>query len=120
MTGIPQHSIEDAMKAASKMLTMGPEHVIITLGSKGCVLASKGELVEHIVPVKKVAAVDTTGADDCFCGSLAYFIAQGKLSMREAVAKSSAISALSTQKVGAQSSYLTREEILREYPYIFE
>ncbi|KIH64000.1 putative ribokinase [Ancylostoma duodenale] len=119
VTGIPQESFEDAKNAAAQMLTMGPEHVIITLGAKGCILASKDELIEHI-PVKKVTAVDTTGAGDCFCGSLAYFIGQGKFSMRDAVAKSAAIATLSVLKQGTQSSYRTREEILCEYPYIFD
>ncbi|KAL6735268.1 hypothetical protein Aduo_005725 [Ancylostoma duodenale] len=35
VTGIPQESFEDAKNAAAQMLTMGPEHVIITLGAKG-------------------------------------------------------------------------------------
>ncbi|VDP05311.1 unnamed protein product [Heligmosomoides polygyrus] len=35
LTGIPQGTLEDAKKAASEMLTMGPEHAIITLGQKG-------------------------------------------------------------------------------------
>ncbi|EYC05477.1 hypothetical protein Y032_0082g1605 [Ancylostoma ceylanicum] len=115
VTGIPQHSLDDAKKAAAQMLTMGPEHVIITLGGKGCILASKGQPVEHI-PVEKVTAVDTTGAGDCFCGSLAYFIVQGKLSMREAVVRSAGIAALSVQRQGTQSSYWTREQIQREHP----
>ncbi|RCN42670.1 ribokinase [Ancylostoma caninum] len=115
VTGVPQHSLDDAKKAASQMLTMGPEHVIITLGGKGCILASKGQPIEHI-PVTKVTAVDTTGAGDCFCGSLAYFIVQGKLSMKEAVVRSAAIAALSVQRKGTQSSYWTREEIQREHP----
>ncbi|EPB73905.1 ribokinase [Ancylostoma ceylanicum] len=115
VTGIPQHSLDDAKKAAAQMLTMGPEHVIITLGGKGCILASKGQPIEHI-PVKKVTAVDTTGAGDCFCGSLAYFIVQGKHSMREAVVRAAGIAALSVQRKGTQSSYWTREEIQREHP----
>ncbi|RCN42065.1 ribokinase [Ancylostoma caninum] len=115
VTGVPQHTLDDAKKGAAQTLTMGPEHVIITLGAKGCILASKGQPVEHI-PVKKVTAVDTTGAGDCFCGSLAYFIVQGKLSMREAVVRSAGIAALSVQRKGTQSSYWTREEIQREHP----
>ncbi|RCN42067.1 putative ribokinase [Ancylostoma caninum] len=81
----------------------------------GCILASKGQPIEHI-PVTKVTAVDTTGAGDCFCGSLAYFIVQEKLSMKEAVVRSAAIAALSVQRKGTQSSYWTREEIQREHP----
>ncbi|ETN81103.1 hypothetical protein RB195_017655 [Necator americanus] len=119
VTGISQNSLDDAKKAAAKMLTMGPEHVIITLGAKGCVLASKGHDFQHI-PVKKVTAVDTTGAGDCFCGSLAYFLVEGKHSMREAVVKSAGIAALSVQRKGTQSSYWKREEIEREHPDLLE
>ncbi|KIH63302.1 putative ribokinase [Ancylostoma duodenale] len=103
VTGIAQHSLDDAKKAASQMLTMGPEHVIITLGGKGCILASKSQPIEHI-PVNKVTAVDTTG----------------KLSMKEAVVRSAAIAALSVQRKGTQSSYWTREEIQREHPDLLE
>ncbi|KHJ87336.1 hypothetical protein OESDEN_12895 [Oesophagostomum dentatum] len=81
----------------------------------GCILASKGQPIEHI-PVPKVTAVDTTGAGDCFCGSLAYFIVHGKCSMHEAVVKSAGIAALSVQRKGTQASYWTREEIEREHP----
>ncbi|KHJ78830.1 putative ribokinase, partial [Oesophagostomum dentatum] len=35
ITGIPQHNLDDAKNAAAQMLTMGPEHVIITMGAQG-------------------------------------------------------------------------------------
>ncbi|PIO77786.1 ribokinase domain protein [Teladorsagia circumcincta] len=116
ITKIPQNSMEDAEKAAAQMITMGPEHAIITLGAKGVLLASKGKQgIEHI-PVKKVKAVDTTGAGDCFCGSLAYFLVHEGLSVPDAIRKAAGIAALSVQRKGTQSSYWSREEIEREHP----
>ncbi|KAK6056021.1 putative ribokinase, partial [Cooperia oncophora] len=120
ITNIPQNSMEDAEKAAAQMTTMGPEYAIVTLGAKGVLLASKGkEKIEHI-PVKKVKAVDTTGAGDCFCGSLAYFLVCEELSVPDAIRKAAEIAALSVQRKGTQSSYWSREEIEREHPHLLK
>ncbi|VDM71742.1 unnamed protein product [Strongylus vulgaris] len=35
ITGIPQKNIDDAKKAATQIITMGPEHAIVTLGPQG-------------------------------------------------------------------------------------
>nr|CDJ89818.1 Carbohydrate purine kinase domain containing protein [Haemonchus contortus] len=80
------------------------------------VLASKGKQEVERIPVRKVKAVDTTGAGDCFCGSLAYFLIGGNLSMSDAIKKAAEIAALSVQRKGTQSSYWTRKEIEHELP----
>ncbi|XGW10478.1 hypothetical protein V3C99_012176 [Haemonchus contortus] len=116
ITNIPQNTMEDAEKAAAQMITMGPKHAIVTLGAKGVVLASKGKQEVERIPVRKVKAVDTTGAGDCFCGSLAYFLIGGNLSMSDAIKKAAEIAALSVQRKGTQSSYWTRKEIEHELP----
>ncbi|CAJ0607857.1 unnamed protein product [Cylicocyclus nassatus] len=119
LTGIKQNSMDDARRAAAQMLTMGPEHAIITLGPRGCILASKGGEIEHI-PSKKVKAVDTTGAGDCFCGSFIYFLINTDCSIRDAVEKAANIASLSVQRKGTQDSYWTREEIEVEHPEFLE
>ncbi|VDO60212.1 unnamed protein product, partial [Haemonchus placei] len=116
ITNIPQNTVEDAEKAAAQMITMGPKHAIVTLGAKGVVLASKGKQEVERIPVRKVKAVDTTGAGDCFCGSLAYFLIGGRFSMSDAIKKAAEIAALSVQRKGTQSSYWTRKEIEHELP----
>ncbi|KAJ1350383.1 hypothetical protein KIN20_006164 [Parelaphostrongylus tenuis] len=116
ITNIPQQSLDDAKKAAAQVLTMGPQHAIVTLGGKGCVLATKDDPEIQHIPVRKVTAVDTTGAGDCFCGSLAYFIVYGGLSMKDAVERAAGVAALCVTRKGTQSSYWSREEIEREHP----
>ncbi|VDL71339.1 unnamed protein product [Nippostrongylus brasiliensis] len=115
ITGIAQNSLEDAKAAAEQMLTMGPKHAIVTMGAKGVVLASKEEATQHI-PVMKVDAVDTTGAGDCFCGSLAYFLVRNEFCVRNAIQRAAGIAALSVQRKGTQTSYWSRQEIEREHP----
>ncbi|CAJ0608538.1 unnamed protein product [Cylicocyclus nassatus] len=119
ITGIKPETVDDAKKAAAEMVTIGPEHAIITLGAQGCVLASKDHEAEHI-PAKKVTAIDTTGAGDCFCGSFAYFMINTDCSVRDAAEKAANIASLSVQRKGTQDSYWTREEIEKKYPEFLE
>ena len=59
MTGLSVTTVEEAKAAAMKLIEMGCKKVIITLGSKGSLLAtSDGEPVH--VPAQSVNAVDTT------------------------------------------------------------
>ncbi|KJH47586.1 ribokinase domain protein [Dictyocaulus viviparus] len=116
ITTIPQRTLDDAKRAASEVLAMGPQYVIITLGSKGCILASNEDREIVHVPARQVAAVDTTGAGDCFCGSLAYFLVEEGLTVKEAVYKSVRVASLSVLRKGTQSSFWTRSEIECEYP----
>uniref|UniRef100_A0A1I7WXM3 Ribokinase n=1 Tax=Heterorhabditis bacteriophora TaxID=37862 RepID=A0A1I7WXM3_HETBA len=74
--------------------------------------------IQHI-EVEKVSAIDTTGAGDCFCGSLSVFILRG-LPLSSAVHRAAAIATLSVQKKGAQSSYWTKEEIAKDYGHLLE
>jgi ribokinase len=61
-------------------------------------------------PAKKVTAVDTTAAGDCFNGALAVALAEGK-SVDDAIRFAVSASALSVTKFGAQTSLPTRKEV---------
>ena len=64
-------------KAAQEILQMGVTLVYITLGSKGAMYANRHGV--GMQPGFKVKAVDSTGAGDCFTGSVAArFINSGK------------------------------------------
>jgi ribokinase len=77
------------------------KNIVITLGSKGALIASD---YNEIVPACAVNPVDTTGAGDAFNGGLAVALARGN-SLIEAVKFANAVAALSTTRPGAQISF---------------
>jgi ribokinase len=112
ITGIAVQSIEDAKKCAAALLQQGFRKVILTLGSRGALLASPegSELVAPFV----VTPVDTTGAGDAFIGSFAVFLGAG-LPEKEAVTRANLYAAMSTMKVGTQKSFPTGAEFTAEW-----
>ncbi|MBR0685501.1 ribokinase [Bradyrhizobium manausense] len=82
--------------------------ICITLGKRG-VLALAGH-EEFAVPGRVVKAVDTTGAGDCFVGSLASQLADGA-AMRAALAFANAAASISVQRMGAGPSMPTAAEV---------
>lgn len=91
----------DVRKAAKKLLSFGPEIVLITMGEDGAILVTARE--EHRIPIYKVEnVVDTTGAGDSFNSAFVSCIYKGMKPM-EAADFASAVAALSVTKVGAQS-----------------
>jgi len=77
------------------------ETVVVTLGARGVVARNKANL--HYQIGFSVAAVDTTGAGDTFCGALIAQLAC-HASIETALHYASAAAALSCTKRGAQSS----------------
>ena len=108
LTGIKVDSDAAALKAAKKLLSWGVKTVVITLGRRGALLASKGG--NRVVPGFKVKAIDTTAAGDTFNGALAVAMAEGK-SEEQAVHFANAAAALSVTRVGAQTSAPRRKVI---------
>jgi len=82
------------------MLALGPKLVAITLGSEGCLIATR-ERVVH-VPSFTVKVMDTTGAGDAFMGGLSYALLQGWDLERVGVF-ANACAALCCTKVGARA-----------------
>ena len=102
LTEMPVATIEESEAAARALMDRGAGTVILTLGERGCLLATE-DSAEH-VPVEPADALDTTGAGDAFVGSLAYFLASGK-SLSEAARRANAIAAISVQSAGTQTSF---------------
>ena len=94
--------------AARRLLAMGPQTVIITLGHRGAYLARKG--LERLVPTYAVSVVDTTAAGDAFTGALAVALAEGQ-PIEDALAFANAAGALATTRAGAQPSLASRNEV---------
>lgn len=107
-SGLPVGDAEQAAAAAAAMQRKGVGKLIVTMGSKGSLICDGGEPV--FVPAKKVKAVDTTAAGDTFCGALCVALSEGK-SLKEAAEFATAASALTVQKMGAQSSLPYRKEL---------
>ncbi|MGA2021816.1 MAG: ribokinase [Candidatus Sulfotelmatobacter sp.] len=106
ITGIAVRNIDDAKRCAAKLLGDGIRRVIITLGSKGSLLAGR-DLSQH-VPAFPLKAIDSTGAGDAFIGSFAVFLAEG-LPELEAVRRANLYAGLSTTGVGTQKSFYDRQ-----------
>lgn len=89
--------------------------VVVTLGKQGCIWKSSHQRAAAAAkrfpaaPCAK-AVVDTTGAGDCFCGSLVWRLSQGD-ELPDAIPVANRIAALSVQKHGAQTSYPRFDEI---------
>jgi len=105
ITGMAVQNVEDAKKCAEKLVAGGIRRVIITLGAKGSLLASR-DTSEHLTafPVK---SIDSTGAGDAFIGSFGVFLAEG-VPEREAVRRANLYAGLSTTGVGTQKSFYDR------------
>ncbi len=82
--------------------------VIVTLGQRGCLAWSRGEL--HLQPAFPVTPVDSTGAGDTFCGALVAALSQ-QMELGEALRRASAAAALACTRMGAQSSIPERAEV---------
>ena len=111
LTGIEVVDEATARQAAEKLLELGVQIAIVTLGSAGSYVATK-DGVRKSVPAMRVDAVDATAAGDAYSGALAVALAEGK-PLDDALAFASKAAALSVQKLGAQPSLPTREEIER-------
>lgn len=92
---------------------------VITLGARGAFVRDELTGEEIRVPAHRVATVDTVGAGDAFCGSLAASLAAGAR-LTDAVRLANAAGALSTTRHGAATSAPTRPtaESLRDTRHV--
>lgn len=107
LTGGPVGDQDEAKAAAHRLLELGVDAVILTLGEKGALLVQREVEVSipstSLIPAFEVEPVDTTAAGDAFMAGLAVALAEGK-PLVEAVRWGNAAGALATTKVGAQPS----------------
>lgn len=84
--------------------------VIVTQGAKGADWITPGAAPVH-VPAFSVRPVDTTGAGDCFVGSLAAALDQGATAL-EAMTYAAAAAAIQVTRPGAAPAMPQRKEVL--------
>jgi ribokinase len=108
LTGLAIQDRDSALQAARLLLERGPAAVVLKLGAKGALLASRDKTL--FVPAHPVRVVDTTAAGDSFSAALAVSLAEGK-ELEQAVLVANAAGALAVTKAGAQPSMPTRAEL---------
>lgn len=99
---------EDAVR---KLLDLGIEHAVITLGSRGCIFNDETGIRRQAA--YHVDAVDTTAAGDSFIAALCVGLSHG-LPFSGSVSYASAVSALAVTKEGAIPSLPFASEV-REF-----
>lgn len=108
LTGIKIANDADVEKVAEEICAMGVKNVIITLGSKGCLIREEG--VSYRIDAFKVEPVDTTAARDTFNGALCVGLSEG-MDLKQAAVMASKASSIAVTRMGAQSSIPYREEL---------
>ncbi len=109
LTGVTPQDEGSCLECAARILDMGPEHVVLTLGQRG-VFWTDG--TDHgFVEAPSVTAVDPTGAGDVFTGVLATGIASGQ-SVLESCRTAVLAASLSVTRQGAIPSIPYKGELL--------
>lgn len=85
--------------------------VVVTMGARGTLVVPGSDDAVVIAPLS-VAAIDTTGAGDCFCGALAVALSRGD-SLVKAARYANAAAAMSTTGRGARGALPTDAVVRR-------
>ena len=92
----------------ARCIDAGAETVVVTLGAEGSALVSASETLR--AQASAVAAVDTVGAGDVFCGTLVAARAEG-LAWVEALGAATRAAAICVTRAGVLASFPTRDEM---------
>nr|XP_056709134.1 ribokinase isoform X2 [Euleptes europaea] len=112
LTGITVGNAQDAGRVGLVLLERGCETAVVTLGPEGCVAVSAKEPTPKHIPIKRVTAVDTTGAGDSFVGALAFYMAYyPDLPLEEMLKRANLIASVSVQTTGTQTSFPYKKDL---------
>lgn len=103
ISGIAVSDYESAALAAAKIGQMGVRTVIITMGAQGLFVYRSESGTSEMITARRVEAVDTTAAGDCFCGALAVALGEG-LPLNDALHFANRAAGISVTRPGAQPS----------------
>ena len=107
-SGMEVNDEKSAEIAAKCLMDKGVGNIIVTMGSKGSLICQDGGSV--FVKARKVEAVDTTGAGDCYSGALCVALSEGR-NLTEAAEFATKAAAQSVRKAGAQNAMPFRNEV---------
>ncbi len=102
----------DHAREAETILSWGASAVVITLGDRGALAAEPAG--STFIPAFPVAAVDSVGAGDAFCGAFAVALGEGH-SLGDSSRFAAAAAALSVTRPGAAASLPSRGEVEEFY-----
>lgn len=108
LSGIEVTDIKTAEMAGRWFIEKGVKSAIITLGESGAVLVEKERCA--FFPARKVDAVDTTGAGDCFSGALMAALSKGK-TIDEAIKFAHIAASISVTKLGVVEALPDLEQV---------
>lgn len=108
LAGLKEMDERSIRRGARKILAKGVKQVLVTMGSKGVLWVN--DKTEQIFPARKVEAVDTTAAGDCFNGAFVTALQQG-YSIEDAITFANLASSIVVTRKGAQSSIPERDEV---------
>jgi ribokinase len=109
ITGVSVNNIEDAKKAADRLLGKGVGAAVITLGEKGVLYHDHARSV-HVAAYHAGPVVETTGAGDAFNGGFAAALVRG-FDPVEAVKFGNATAGISVTRAGTAPSMPSLAEI---------
>lgn len=99
---------ESVENMAKQLLQKGVENVLVTIGEEGAILVNNQ--TTHVCKARKVQAIDTTAAGDCFNGAFVLALSEGR-GVLEAIEFANKASSIAVTRKGAQTSIPTREEV---------
>lgn len=98
-----------AIESAARTLIAGPaQTIVVTLGAEGALAVSTDNT--RTVPGRRVEAIDTTGAGDCFCGAMAAALDSGA-PLADALEFATAAAAIAVTRSGAGPSMPTAADL---------
>ena len=108
LVGVTVTSVKEAELGAKALLDKGVKNVVVTMGETGALYVTNTS--SQLFPAKKVSAVDTTAAGDCFNAAFVVALAED-MDVCKAIEFANAASSISVSVKGAQPSIPTRAQI---------
>ncbi len=109
LSGVEVNANDDqSISEAAERIKGQKQTLIVTLGERGAIGLTPGKVLK--VEGKKVDAVDTTGAGDCFVGAFAAKLSEGN-SIAESITFANAAASICVTREGAGPSMPTLVEV---------